>query len=97
MSLAYERREVDLPDGDFVVDIASVRVNLQFTPMISWTTLAQYDNVSDRIGINSRLRWIIVPGSDLFVVLNQGLLIEDGDVHRGLTEPRIKLGWTFRF
>ena len=76
---------------------ASVRVNIQFTPTISWTTLTQYDNVSDEIGINSRLRWIIVPGSDLFIVLNQGLSVEDGRLHRGVTEPRVKLGWTFRF
>lgn len=97
LSLGYDRRDIDLPGGDFVVHIATARVNLQFTPFISWTTLVQYDSVSDQIGINSRLRWIVVPGSELFVVLNQGLLVENGGVRRGRTEPRIKLSWTFRF
>ena len=32
-----------------------------------------------------------------FLVLNQGVVIEDGDWERGETEPRAKLGWTFRF
>ena len=50
LSVAYERNDVDLPGGDFAVDIASVRADLQFTPEISWTTLAQYDNASDQIG-----------------------------------------------
>lgn len=97
LSLAYERNDVDLPGGDFVVDIGSVRADLQFTPEISWTTLVQYDNISDQIGINSRFRWIIEPGSELFVVLNQGLVVDDGHIERGATEPRIKLGWTLRF
>ena len=65
--------------------------------MLSWTTLVQYDNVTDTIGINSRVRWIIEPGSELFVVLNQGLIARRGRIERGVTEPRIKLSWTFRF
>jgi hypothetical protein len=50
-----------------------------------------------RVGINSRLRWIIVPGREFFLVLNQDLLTEGGVVTRGRTEPVIKLGWTFRY
>jgi len=97
LALTYERNDVDLDDGDFVVHLASARINLLFTPMLSWTTLVQYDNVTDTIGINSRVRWIIVPGSELFVVLNQGLNVDDGRIRRGETEGKIKLSWTFRF
>ena len=97
LALAYERNDIELDGGDFVVDLASARINLTFTPKLSWTTLVQYDNVSDTIGINSRVRWIVVPGSDLFLVLNQGLILDDGRLRRGVTEPRIKLSWTFRF
>ena len=97
LAIAYQRNDVDLAGGDFVVDLASVRINVLFTPMLSWTTFAQYDNQTDTIGINSRVRWIIAPGSDLFVVLNQGLILDDGRLRRGVTEPRIKLSWTFRF
>ncbi len=97
LAVAYQRNDVDIPEDDFTVHIASGRVDLQFTPQISWSTLTQYDNASDEIGINSRFRWIIEPGSELFLIFNQGLLIDDGRVERGATEPRVKLGWTFRF
>ncbi|MDP6979110.1 MAG: DUF5916 domain-containing protein [Myxococcota bacterium] len=94
---AYDRRDVDLDFGDFVVHIASFRVDIQFNPEVSWNTFAQYDSDSDSIGVNTRLRWIIEPGREFFLVLNQGVVIDDGDWERGETEPRAKLGWTFRF
>ena len=96
LSLGYERNDIDLPQGSFTVHVARFRINFQFNTRISWNTFIQYDSVSDQIGINSRIRWIIVPGSELFVVLNQGLDVADG-LRRGRTEPRIKLNWTFRF
>jgi hypothetical protein len=97
LAVVYERNDVDLDDGDFVVHLASARINILFTPMLSWTTLVQYDNMTDSICINSRVRWIIEPGSEPFVVLNQGLNVEGGRIRRGETEARIKLSWTFRF
>ena len=84
-------------DGPVRSHIARVRVAFYFTPNVSWTTFAQYDNQSDQIGINSRLRWIVEDGREIFLVLNQGLFTEDGGVIRGETEAIFKVGWTFRF
>ncbi len=89
--------EVDLPEGHFRTRIARLRVNVQFTPDLSWNTFAQYDNLTDTIGINSRVRWIIVPGREFFVVFNQDLLADGWTITRGRTEPVVKLVWTFRF
>lgn len=97
LSSTYTRQDVELDAGDFVVHIASLRVDIQFNPEISWNTFAQYDSVSDSIGINTRLRWIIEPGREFFLVLNQGVVIDGDDWERGESEPRAKLGWTFRF
>ena len=80
-----------------VVDLASLKADIQFNPKVSWNTFVQYDSDSDSIGINTRLRWIIVPGREFFLIFNQSLLIENGTLRRGATEPRAKLGWTFRF
>ncbi|MCA9511489.1 MAG: carbohydrate binding family 9 domain-containing protein [Myxococcota bacterium] len=77
--------------------IARVRVNFQFTPDVSWLTFVQYDNASDRVGVNSRLRWIVSDGREIFLVYNQLLLADDGDVTSVRTEPLAKVGWTFRF
>ena len=60
-------------------------------------TVLQYDNVSDVLGINSRLRWIFTPGRELFIVLNQSFEDTRGKLRRGRLEPLAKLGWTFRF
>jgi hypothetical protein len=78
-----------------------VRMRAQFvlTPDLSWDTFVQYDNLSDSIGWNSRVRWIIEPGQEFVVVWNQALGADVGDPSfrfqsAGLTT---KLAWTFRF
>ena len=79
------------------VQIAQARVNILPTPDISWTNFIQWDNVSDSLGINSRLRWIIEPGSDLFLVVNQGFDTRGSRFDPNFTEVTTKVVWTFRF
>jgi len=100
----YERNNVFLPEGDFTTDLVRGRVLVQFSPELSWNNLVQYDNVSESIGVNSRLRWIIVPGRDLFIVVNRSFADQDAGIRgRGQpetateTEIAAKLAWTFRF
>lgn len=95
--LQYVYNDITTPQGDTTTHLARGRVNFQLTPDLSWNTLVQYENVTDNMGINSRLRWIIVPGRELIIVFNQGFLIEDGRPERGITEPLVKLRWTFRY
>jgi hypothetical protein len=83
--------------GKVWVRIARLRMDVNFTKDVSWSTFAQYDNQSDQIGINSRLRWIVEDGREIFVVLNQGLHAVNNRVIRGETEAIFKVGWTFRF
>ncbi|MCH2169490.1 carbohydrate binding family 9 domain-containing protein [Myxococcota bacterium] len=96
VGLAYEFNAVRLREGDFNVHLVQFRVNVQFTPDVSWITLVQWDNDSESIGINSRLRWIVQDGRELFVVFNQDLDTQNG-ISVSSTEPLIKLFWTFRF
>jgi hypothetical protein len=79
------------------VRIATARFELQLSPDISWNNLVQYDNGSDEINVQSRFRWTITPGSDLFLILNQGFIDEGNSFDAGRTEPLVKLAWTFRF
>ena len=78
---------------------STVRADYNFTPNVSWANLAQYDNESRIAGLQSRFRWILKPGNDLFLVLNRGW-------YRTLDDPRFepsfdrgsaKLQYTFRF
>jgi len=93
----FEVNDVDLPAGDFVVRAARGRVNLHFTPRVSWTNYAQYDSVSDDLGLNSRLRWILFPGRELNLVVNQSWLWDDATFRSQTSEITAKVSLSFRF
>lgn len=95
-SLIYLYDDLHLPGGDEHFHTLRGRLSLFFTPDISWVTLVQYDNVSDTIGANSRFRWIIEDGREVFLVVNQDFDTRD-EIRPGRTEPLVKLEWTFRF
>jgi hypothetical protein len=96
LELEYEFNDIRLPRGDSPTQLARFRVNVQFTPDISWVTFLQYDNLSEGIGVNSRLRWIIQDGREIFIVLNQGLDLSDG-VDATRTAALVKVLWTLTF
>lgn len=87
----------DMAVGDF--DVWTTFVGIRFTPntKLSFNSVSQYDNLSKRMGLNNRVRYIIKPGSDLYLVVNQGYDREAGGFKRFRTESISKLGWTFRF
>ena len=96
LQFVYDHSEVWLPEGDFRLQLATLRLNLQFTPDISWVTFGQYDNVSDSYGYNSRFRWIIQDGREFFIIFNQDLDAREG-LRVSRAEAVLKLQWTFRF
>ncbi len=71
-SLEVGRNEVSLSEGTFTTQLWAVRADYNFSPNLSWANLVQYDSESRLLGVQSRFRWIIRPGSDLFLVLNRG-------------------------
>lgn len=97
LGFSWEQNDIDLPAGEFQVQVAQARVNFLFTPDIAWTNFIQWDNVSDSLGINSRLRWIIEPGNEIFFVVNQTFDTFDDRFDGTSTEVTTKIGWTFRF
>lgn len=97
LGLEYEMNNVKLDEGDFIARILRGRVNVHFTPDLSWTSFMQYDNDSESIGINSRVRWIIEPGNEVYFVLNQAIDRDDRSFRVRQTELTTKVGWTFRF
>ena len=66
--------------------------------LYSFTTNLQYDNASKGIGLNNRLRWIITPGSDLFLVYNHNWLEDPLGRFETINQAGIvKLSYTHRF
>ncbi|MEE8526604.1 MAG: hydrolase, partial [Thermoanaerobaculia bacterium] len=78
--------------------LARLRITIDFGPGLSWVTLGQWDDVTDSLGINSRLRWILEPGRDLFFVLDH--FLEDdpsGSLQAAESALTLKSLYTFRF
>ena len=93
-----ESDTIPRPCGNsFTVRIATARFEVQLSPDLSWNNLVQYDNSSDEMNFQSRFRWTITPGSDLFLIFNQGFRAREDTLKAERTQPIAKLTWTFRF
>ncbi len=90
-----------LPEGDFTFDIAQFKVVYAFTPDLVLSSNIQYDSESRDVGANTRFRWTIKPGNDLFIVWNRGWQrpFDNGslwDLNTVSDQLTAKLRWTFR-
>lgn len=72
--LYSEWNRIDLPQGKFTTRLYRTTLDTQFSPWISLTSNLQYDSVSTVLGWQSRFRWIITPGNDLYFVYNHNWL-----------------------
>ncbi|MBN1569675.1 MAG: carbohydrate binding family 9 domain-containing protein [Acidobacteria bacterium] len=96
--LGAERADVDLVQGKFFKQLFSVQANYNFSPNVSWSNLVQYDNESRILGFQTRFRWILQPGNDLFLVLNRGWYkTYERDYVSSFDRGTVKLQYTFRF
>lgn len=94
---AYKRNGIRLRGQHETIHVGEVSVDFNITPDLQWTNLVQYDNVSDNMGINSRLRWIIRPETELFFAINHNVLADDDGLFRQNSDIIVKVGHTFRF
>ena len=97
MELGGNFRWYELKGGEFETIIVDGSIRFTPTKKIALTTRVQFDTVSNELGINSRLRWMMNPASDIYLVFNQGFRRFDDRFDRTLTEGVVKAGWTFRF
>jgi hypothetical protein len=63
-----EWNAIDLPEGRFHTRLYRLVGETQFSPWIALVNNFQYDSVSTVLGWQSRFRWILRPGSDVYVV-----------------------------
>ena len=90
-----------LPEGNFVQRLWSLQGAYAWSPNLVLSSFVQYDTESQNLGTNTRLRWTIKPGNDLFIVWNRGWqrlvlspsqtsIVPQSDV------VAVKIRWTFR-
>jgi hypothetical protein len=63
-----EWNHITVPEGEVTTRLYRLVGETQFTPFITLVNNFQYDTVSRVLGWQSRFRWIITPGSDLYLV-----------------------------
>ncbi len=98
--LSASQTFADLPEGNFIARILTSTVNFSLSPRLSFSNLIQYDNRSRNLSWQSRVRWTLRPGNDLFFSFNQGWINEDDSslrfTHRD-SKASAKFQYTFRF
>lgn len=70
--LEYNEDRGRVSGGDFTVRIERMSLDFSFNEDLSIETLVQADNQSDTLGLQSRLRWIVEEGRELFLVVDSG-------------------------
>ena len=95
--IQMERDEASFPQGSFVTQLFFGRFDYNFSPDIGWSSLVQYDDQSRSLGLQARLRWILRPGNDLFLVVSRGWFRRfDGDYVPRFDQGSAKLQYTIR-
>ena len=93
----YIRNNIRLPEEHFHTDVIRLQGNIDPQTWLNFTTILQYDNISDRLGLYARARWILKPGSDLYLVYNHNWLRPENRFLSEEREATFKLSYTHRF
>ena len=94
-AFAMERDDASLPQGRFVTQLFSARLSYNRSPDVTLSNLVQYDSESRILGFQSRFRWILRPGRDLFLVISRGWFRRfDGQYLPSFDQGSVKLQYT---
>jgi hypothetical protein len=100
ISLTTNQTFARLPQGNFVARILSSTINYAASPFLAFSNLIQFDNLSRNLGWQSRIRWILRPGNDVFFVFSQGWVQDpNGGYKFNAQDSKVsaKLQYTTRF
>ena len=99
-TVATEWNKVRLAEGRFDTRLYRGLSELQFTPFMAWVNNVQYDTQSGVLGWQSRYRWIVRPGNDIYFVYNHNWLDDPLEPRKFRSlDSRLssKLLYTYRF
>lgn len=99
ININNEWNRVELAEGKFSTSVLRLNANNQFSPWISVVNNLQYDSVTRILGWQSRFRWILRPGNDIYFVYAHNWL-DDRLTGRRTTLDRnasTKIIYTHRF
>lgn len=76
LAMNYDGIRLPEPHSDADIWLLSPKVEITFSKSLFWSTLIQYSNQRENLGINSRLQWRFAPLSDLYFVYNDNYYID---------------------
>ncbi len=84
-SVGYQWNDLEFPDefGQETITALLSKIEIGFNKNLLWTTLFQFQDQNEFMGINSRLQWRFAPMSDIFLVF-----VDNYDVFNGMGGPR---------
>ena len=103
VSTNFEHNQVTLPRGEFTADVYEVEGEWNPNQWIGLTNQLRYDNDSDIVGLFARLRWIVKPGNDLFLVYTHNWrnlgddILGDRELITLSRGGAVKASYTYRF
>jgi hypothetical protein len=91
--------DIKLPEGRFKTTLYRFTGETQFSPFMSLVNNIQYDSQSDVLGWQSRFRWILTPGNDLYLVYTHNWLDDPVMSRFSTLDKRFasKILYTYRF
>lgn len=93
----WQHSNVNLAEGTFKTNLFRAETSIDPTTHISLTANVQYDNLSEVLGLYSRLRWILQPGSDLYLVYLYNWLNDPLELRSVSSEAVAKMTYSYRF
>jgi hypothetical protein len=77
LNTRYDGIRLPEPHSDANFWLVTPKVDVTFSKSLFWSTLVQYSNQRDNLGINSKLQWRFAPLSDLYLVYNDNYFTKD--------------------
>ena len=77
LNINYDGIRLPVPYPSADLWLFTPRIDVTFSKSLFWTTLVQYSNQRENLGINSRLQWRFAPLSDLYLVYNDNYYTTD--------------------
>ena len=95
--IEYEYTKVDLPAGEFAVDLLKAKATYSLSPRLSFRALVQWQK-DDNLDANLLVRWIYKPGAAFYVAYDEFRDLRDRLADSARARDRsliVKLGFYF--
>ncbi len=79
VDLNYALNEVDMPWGNFSSKVVNTRINYAFSNRWLTSATVQYSNLDQLVNFRFRLNYLYRPGDDLFLIYNDGRIVNLDD------------------